>query len=61
MRIKKLVQSRLKITKNKKVVRRKAGQSHFLSKKSSKQIKRKKQPKRSDYLIKNVFKKPGTL
>ncbi|GIW66215.1 MAG: hypothetical protein KatS3mg095_0113 [Candidatus Parcubacteria bacterium] len=47
---------RFKITKNKKILRRLSGISHFLAKKSSKLIRRKKRLKISDKLFLDYLK-----
>ena len=59
MKIRKSFSKRLKITKGGKLLRRKSGISHFLAKKSSKLIKRKKRLKKINknlikYLIYNI-------
>jgi ribosomal protein L35 len=60
--MKKSVKTRFKITKNKKVLRRKMAQCHFRAKKSSKQIHRiSRVVKSGDVFAQKIIKKPGTL
>ncbi|OGM89320.1 hypothetical protein A2108_00760 [Candidatus Wolfebacteria bacterium GWA1_42_9] len=59
--MKKSITTRIRITKNKKLIRRKTAQGHFLAKKSSVQLKRKKRSTNANFLRRRIFGKPGTL
>ncbi len=55
--MKKSITDRIKITKTGKILRRAMGQSHFLAKKRTVQIKRRKQFRQLDHFGKKILKR----